>query len=117
MNFPHRVTIVAGAAGADDSHGNPTEDWGAGAARTTDVPAWLQQQTSSETHDPGRNPVDTSWLVFLPVTLADGTDTPIGARSRVEWHGQVFAVAGDPNVASTPRGPHHIEVALELVTG
>lgn len=122
MHFPHEITIVTAATG-EDGHGNATEDWGEDAERWTG-PGWIQQRAAtSETHEPGRDPVVTSWVVFLPLVWPNDDDPPelvvidITARHRVEWESRVFVVDGDPRRPTTPRGPHHIEAALQIVTG
>lgn len=122
MRFPHRVTIVEAAAGELD-HGTATADWGEDADRVEDVPGWMQQRRTSETHEPGRDPVVSGWTLFMPLTRVTTDDPPdvvdieITKRHRVEWAGEQYYVDGDPRRPSTPRGPHHIEVPLALVTG
>lgn len=125
MRFPHRVTLVEPGEG-DPDHGVATDDWGDAATRVEDVPGWMQQRRTSETHEPGRDPVVSGWTLFMPLThlVHAGEDDPpevtvieITKRHRVEWDGHTFAVDGDPRRPATPRGPHHLEVPLVLVTG
>lgn len=68
----------------------------------------VEQSQSVEVAD-GRQVVTSWWRAFLP------PDVTVEADDRIESDDGVFEVDGRPNVARTPRGPHHLEVRLRTV--
>ncbi|MCU1680118.1 MAG: hypothetical protein JWQ81_857 [Amycolatopsis sp.] len=108
MQFPHRVVIVTPQL-VTDSYDNPTPQlvYGDDTPRRT-VWGLVQPGSSAEPAQPGRQPVLTSWRLF--------TASPVAARERVEWRGQVLDVAGEPSWWS-PRFGTHYEARLTHVQG
>lgn len=111
--LPQRVTRVRPAE-STDGYGDTTYDYGAGAARTTGIPAWLQQDNRSEPRTDGREPLVQLWLMVT--NEPDWT-----GRDQVEWTGPggpvVFAVEGPAEPVYTPGGAHHTELTLRVVEG
>ncbi|WP_049566874.1 hypothetical protein [Streptomyces sp. SBT349] len=119
--MPHRVTVVEPAV--TSSYGNTEYDYGPAAARTADVPAWLEQQQRAQIPAIGGDPLQERWLMV--------TDhSPIGRRARIEWDGApsgpvVFEIDGQPGpfynplamAASGSSAPHHTELSLKIVDG
>lgn len=104
----HDVTIVR-ATYTTDPRGDPEPEWGTGATRRT-VKGWVSQRGTTEVAV-NREALLSSWVAYLPA----GTD--VTGRDRLEWRGTTFLIAGVPNHADTPRGPHHVEVPLTVVEG
>lgn len=111
ITLPQRITLIDPGTLTDRYHNNET-DWST-AVRTPDVPAWIQQRSSSASGaDTGRTAVVTQTICFF------GSDTDVRAGMRVEdAAGDVFEITGRPHRLSTPTGEHHIEAALNLVEG
>lgn len=101
------VTIVRAAASVD-RYNDVSADWSS--ATRTVVHGRLQQTDTVEVAV-GRDTVIADWVLFLPA----GTD--VLPSDRVEVDGATFEVVGLPNVAHTPRGPHHVEARLRSITG
>lgn len=91
-----------------DAYGDTQPDWTTPTETTTD--GWLAQQTSIEDRD-GRNATASTLVLFLDA------GTAITARNRVRVDGTVYELIAEPHRAWTPRGEHHIECLLEVVTG
>lgn len=91
-----------------DAYGDTQPDWTTAIVFTTS--GWLAQQTSLEDRDGRNTTASTLSLTLLP-------DTPITARDRVRIDGILYEVVAEPLAAWTPRGEHHIEATLSLVTG
>lgn len=87
-----------------DAEGNST-----GTPDTADYPGLIQQRDATEIVV-GPDTLVSGHLLFL------GPDVPIAGTDRVRESGREFEVIGTPNVLNTPRGPHHIECDLRLVT-
>lgn len=101
------VTILTAGTRVDD-FGDKQPDWTT--PTTFDVLGWLAYSTGNEVLD-GRNATTT----YLSLTLPPAT--PINAQSRVLIEGRTYSVDAEPMAAWTPRGEHHIEVALVIVDG
>lgn len=99
-------TAVTGT-GAADRYGNPQWTWPTGST----VSGRIQQVATVERID-GRDTVITSYrLVLFP-------SVTIGAYDRVQdAAGRTYEVDGAPLIATSPRGPHHLEVSLRHVAG
>lgn len=91
-----------------DAYGDTQLDWTA--PTTVTVKGWLGPAISFE----DLNGRDATVSTF-PLTLPEGT--PITARNRVRIEGRTYEVDGEPNFAWTPRGEHHVEVAVKVVVG
>ena len=113
--LPHTVTLVRPAV-STDAYGSDEYDYGEAATRTS-IRAWLQQdrrQAVTGVADEGRAPQDQRWLMV--------TNHPdVRALDRVEWTGptgaMTFETDGPPEPSYTPRGLHHTEVGLRIITG
>ena len=71
----------------------------------------VAQHVSVEQVD-GRDTVITSYILILLASV------DINAYDRVrDGTGRIYEVVGDPKVATTPRGPHHIEAQLRHIAG
>lgn len=103
-----RTVDVITAGTRTDAYGDTQPNW----ATATEIitSGWLAQQTSIEDRD-GRNATSSTLVLFLPA------ETAITARSRVRIDGTVYELISEPLAAWTPRGEHHIEALLGLVTG
>lgn len=91
-----------------DAYGDTQLDWTTPVGTLTQ--GWLAQQTSTEVVD-GRNTTVSELVLTLPA------GTAINARDRVRVDGVVYEIIDEPLAAWTPRGEHHIEAKLRLVTG
>lgn len=90
---------------AVDAYGDPQP----GTETSTAYPARLEALSSEELIR-DRDTVVADWRMFLP---PDAVITPF---ARVESDGKSFEVWGDPIERRSPRGVHHLEVALRRVT-
>lgn len=118
ITLPHTVTIRR--PGVDvDRYSNTIPDWD-DVTDVEDVPAWVQQRTTTvEVQQrtttveagPGRAAVVSTWMVFLPAgtVIADG--------DQVIWDSRAFTVDGEPHHLHNPAGEHHLQVQLETVDG
>lgn len=106
MKFPHEITVIRDSQTIPDSdeEGNATSS----APETQTVPAWVQQQSTTEVKV-GPDTVTSNWRVFLP------PEVEIEALDRIVWLEKVYEVVGVPDILFTPRGAHHIEANLRLV--
>lgn len=98
MTFPapwsvlvHRYTL-----GTPDAHNNPTESW-VPDAKPTPVHGVAPGAQNDESVQPGRDVSEVAWTVYAPA------GTLVGARDRIEWLGDVYAVNGEPR--DYTRGP------------
>lgn len=113
--LPQTVTLVRPAVTRDE-YGSDEYDYGPAATRTA-ITAWLQQdrrQLVTAVADEGRRTQDQRWLMV--------TNHPdVRALDRVEWTSPAglvtFETDGPPEPAFTPRGFHHSEVGLRIITG
>lgn len=80
-------------------------------ATTTASKAWVSQRSATEDDVARTLGLTSEWICFLPPTTA------VTAGDRIIWEGSLFDVVGKPNPAGTPRGLHHYEAGLRLVTG
>lgn len=107
----HDVTILT-AASTTDRYNNTVKDWGNATER--DVRGWVSQRSQLEDHDQREAQV-SDWILYL-----DAGD-PITGANRVRWNDPAsavtFEVEGPPNPAWSPRGEHHVEIPLRVVTG
>lgn len=103
----HDVTILTPAS-VSNRYGGTDKDWEN--ATETEVKGWVAQQSRTEVID-GREAQVSTWVLFLhPDATIDGT-------YRVQWEGVTFEVDGPKDPAWTPRGLHHYEVPLRVVSG
>lgn len=101
------VTILE-ATTSTDRYNNTILDW----TSPTETPAraWVAQTSTVEDHEQRDAAITT-------VTATFETCTPITATSRVVLDGTTYEVDGEPLVAWTPRGAHHVEATLRAVVG
>ncbi|SFD14386.1 hypothetical protein [Streptomyces aidingensis] len=99
-----------------DGYGSQEWDYGPDATRT-EITGWLQQdqrQAVTGGITEGRDPQREKWLLIT-------NHTDVRALDRYEWSGPagavVFETDGPPAPVFTPRGFHHSEVALRILTG
>lgn len=114
--LPHTITLVRPDTSTTDSYGNTVYDYGDTATRTQ-ITGWLQQDTRRQLTGvaaDGRTTQVERWL--LVTNHAD-----VRALDRFEWTGpsgpMTFETDGPPAPAYTPRGLHHQELALRIITG
>src|SRR5881392_4176483 len=106
------VTVVRPGT-TTDRYGNSSKDWTA--ATSEPVKAWISQRNTTE--DPGTSGTGgregqlSDWVVYFD------PDVIVTAGDRVMWEGDTFEVVGKPLPGKTPRGPHHTEATVRLVTG
>lgn len=91
-----------------DAFGDSQPTWDS--PTEVDVEGWLSQEASIQNLD-GRRAASTTKGLTLPA------GTPITFADRVRIDGIVYKLTGQPTSAWTPRGEHHMEVQLEVVTG
>jgi hypothetical protein len=103
----HDVDILT-AGTRIDVYGDPQPDWTT--PTTITVKAWWAAMSSIEVLD-GRDAVSTTSVINLPA------GTPITALNRIRLFGRTFEINGEPMVAWTPRGEHHIECFLTTAVG
>lgn len=103
-----RTVTVIHASTRVDAYGDNQPKWDTAAESTTS--GWLAQQSSIENRD-GRNATSSSLVLYLPA------GTVITARDRVRIDGTTYELVSEPLSAWTPRGEHHLEVFVNLVTG
>lgn len=100
------ATAVTGT-GAADRYNNPQVTYPDGPT----VKGRMWQRTSEENIRRRDTVLTNAGLILFP-------DAVIGPYDRVrDAHGVVWEVEGQPMVATTPRGPHHLEVYLRHVAG
>lgn len=104
----HDVTIVSPALVAN-RYGGMEKDWD----NATDVTTkgWVAQRSTTEEIGGGREAQVSEWVCFLH------PDETVEAADRISWGDITFEVAGTVNPAWSPRGEHHLEVPLRVVTG
>lgn len=71
--------------------------------------ALIQQRDATEIQV-GPDTLISNHILFLPA------GTAIDGRDQVSESGRLFEVIAAPDVVRTPRGAHHLEVALRLIT-
>ena len=103
----HDVTILT-AATTTNRYSDAEKDWDNATSAT--VKGWVSQRTQLEDHDQREAQV-SDWILFLH------PDATISGANRVQWEGITFEVEGPANPAWSPRGVHHLEVPLRVVTG
>lgn len=103
----HDVTVLTATA-TTTRYGDTGKDW-TDPLQTT-VKGWVSQRTQTEDHDQREAQV-SDWVLFLH------PDESLTGLERVVWEGITFEVEGPANPAWTPRGLHHYEVPLRVVTG
>lgn len=97
------VTLRYRTAAAPDAEGNPVST-----TSDTDTVGRLEQRSTNDQEGGDRR--STGSVLFL------GPDEVVDGATQVLAGGRTFEVEGSPNLASTPRGPHHWEVTLREVT-
>jgi hypothetical protein len=103
----HDVTILR-ATTTTDRYGNLTVTWST--PTETAVKGWISQRSRSE-ENTQRDAQISDWVLFVPA------DTDIVGGDRVTWNGVTYEVDGPPWRAWTPRGEHHVEASLRVVSG
>lgn len=103
----HDITIVTPGS-TTDRYSNTVKDWSTSTSEV--VKGWISQRDGSEQLD-HREAQISGWVLFLH------TGSTITAFDRVTWSGITFEVDGPINPAWSPRGEHHLEVPLRVVTG
>lgn len=96
-----------------DSYGSTVQDYGPGST-STPVDGWLEQNSRTRKRSDGRDEQVQGWLLVTNHQDCQSFD-------RYQWAGPggivIFETDGPPNPVYTPRGFHHFEVALTIVTG
>lgn len=103
-----RDVVVMTAPLVADRYGDAVFDWDHPTVRT--IPGWVSQSASLVTND-HRVQVSSNTTLFV------AADAAITAYDRIEIDGDVYQLDGDPNIAWTPRGAHHMECSLRRVEG
>lgn len=103
----HDVTILT-ATSSESRYGDTEKNWTDPTEST--VKGWVSQRSQLEDHDQREAQV-SDWVLFLH------PDATISGANRVRWEGITFEVEGPVNPAWSPRGVHHLEVPLRVVTG
>lgn len=81
----------------------------------TDTTGWLTQVTTTEERG-AREIVRTGWKLYLaPDAVITAADRVLVAQAN-GCEPLIYEVDGQPHLAQTPRGPHHIECNLKRVT-
>lgn len=107
-NLLTRTVTILTPGTTTDRYNNIVADWTAPTERS--ARAWFAQQTSTEDHTQRDAQVTEGTATFAP-------DVGLSASDRVVVDGATYEVVGVPNVAWTPRGPHHVEAHLRAVVG
>lgn len=74
------------------------------------IRSWLQQDTRTEPHTDGRDPLVQTMLLVT-------NEEDIRGRDRYVQDGITYEVEGPPEKVYTPSGFHHSEATLRVVTG
>ncbi len=90
-----------------DGYGNEIDDWSDGVRTDTEIAAYIEQRSTSETRD---GTTRTTGLLFVTNEL------DVRATHRVVWDVNTFEIDGDCGVFHTPTGPHHLEASLLRVS-
>lgn len=106
--LPQAVVQVRPRLG-EDVYGSESYDYGTGAVRRT-VTGWLQQDSRARADGDGRIQHEQQWLLVTN----DPNALPL---DRYEWQGLTFETSGPPAPVWTPRGFHHTEIPLRILTG
>jgi hypothetical protein len=112
---PQTLTVITPTGGGLDGFGNTTWDYGVGATRR-DIIGWIQQDQRTEGFQPGRDPLEESWLLIT-------NDTGITGRDRIYWGAHplgpiTFEIEGPPEPAYRPgTGFHHTEATMRRLVG
>lgn len=107
MKLPHTVTLLRATVLADRKNVTQ-EDWTTPVER--ERPAFVQPRASTETHDPQREQVRSSHVMFC-------LEPDILPTDRVTWQGATYLIVGQPARHETPAGYHHTEADLLIVAG
>lgn len=108
MIQPHAVTVVTPAV-VTDRRQSQSLSYGDDATRVT-VSGFMQQKSASESLG-DRDERVSGWALF-------STSTPtLTALDHIEWNGDVFLVAGQPDHLWNSRTYSHTEADLKLVEG
>lgn len=103
----HEITVVV-PAWTEDRYGNREKDW-TNATRFTTAGRMAQR---SRTEIRGHQETDvTDWICYL------GPDAAVGPLDRLEWNGNTYEIAGQPNYAYGRHSLHHVEVPCDRVEG
>lgn len=106
--FAHQTLTRVRAELIEDRYHNETWDW-VNAART-DFTAHVQPGSSSEDVN-GRDQVTVDLRAWLDPSDWKATD-------RAEFEGTTYEIVGQPQTWPSPSGrPHHVELALRVVSG
>lgn len=100
------VSVVNLTYNTTDRYGNPASS----VSDEIEYPAYIEQVSTLETLN-DRETRNTKYLLILPAT-AD-----IDATSTVTYGLDSYRVNGKPHILETSRGPHHLEVEIELIEG
>lgn len=103
--LPHTLTLTHPTT-STDAYNDTTLTYSGG----TSITAWLQQNTRTEPHTDGRNPLEQTWLLVT-------NEEDVRGRDRVTFDDAVYEVEGPPEKVYTPAGFHHVEATLRVVTG
>lgn len=107
-----KTVVIQSGVENTDRYNNVILDWSA--PDEVCARAWvaqLKKKTFGAEDLNQRDAVTTSLVAFFE------PGTPIDAYKRVVVDGDVYQVDGAPDLASTPRGVHHLEVHLDRVAG
>lgn len=99
---PYTVDVLPFVAGAEDSHGNATDTWGA--AVTQAVHGW--SGPSDEPGERGRDAVTWDLKLYAPPGFV------VGPRDRVIVLGKTYEVEGD--VEDFTHGPFRFAAGLRV---
>lgn len=104
-----RQAVVAIPGESTDRYGSRHPDWDT--ATYIEEQCWLDQRSSTENRDDGRDAVIVDAVYYAEATSA------ITEFARVAIDGTTYEVIGRPRAAWTPAGAHHIEADLRAVEG
>lgn len=107
-SLPQTATILR-AGSTTDGYGDPVVDWTS--PELTDVPAWLQQTSSSEPREAGRDAIVSGFRCYF------APDADVRARDRVTIDSLTYEVDGDPYRVVGLRGASHLQALLRRVEG
>lgn len=106
--FLARTVTILTPGSTTDRYNNTVLDWAAPTSRN--AKAWFAQQTASEDHAQRDAQVTEGTATF-------SADVGLTPSDRVLIDSTTYEVVGQPHIAWTPRGPHHVEVRLRAVAG
>lgn len=109
------VATILAPGSRTDGNGDAIDDWDHPVTVASAVDVWLQQTSATADVDHRAAEIVTAHLTIWDPTIAVAQGHSVVCTGAAGAH--TWTVDSTPHVATTPRGPHHIEVQLRRVEG